>query len=45
MFPAGHKDGDATDFDGGRTAADIVTWAKDKLAENVPPPEVYQVII
>lgn len=43
MFPAGKKDGEAEDFDGGRTASDIVQWALDKLAENVPPPELKEV--
>lgn len=43
MFPGGKKDGESSDYDGGRTSSDIVTWALDKLAENVPPPEVVQV--
>ncbi len=43
MFPAGKKDGEATDYDGGRTASDIVAWALDKVAENIPPPEVLEV--
>lgn len=43
MFPSGKKDGDSVEFDGGRTADDIVAWALDKLAENVPPPEVIEV--
>jgi len=43
-FPAGKKDeSDATDYDGGRTSGDIVNWAMDKLAENVPAPEPIQV--
>lgn len=42
MFPGGKKDGESSDYDGGRTSSDIVTWALDKLAENVPPPEVVQ---
>jgi protein disulfide-isomerase A6 len=42
LFPGGKKDGEAVDYDGGRTASDIVQWATDKLAENVPPPEVHQ---
>nr|XP_023011529.1 protein disulfide-isomerase A6 homolog [Leptinotarsa decemlineata] len=32
------------DYDGGRTASDIVNWALDKLAENIPAPEVTQII-
>ena len=43
-FPAGKKD-DAQEYDGGRTSSDIVQWALDKFAENVPPPEVYEVSI
>lgn len=43
MFPAGEKDGDAVDYSGGRTADDIVTWALEKVAENVPAPEVLEV--
>ena len=42
-FPAGKKDGDANDYDGGRTASDIVSWAMEKYGENIPPPEVKQV--
>lgn len=40
MFPAGKKDGESVEFDGGRTSDDIVAWALDKLAENVPAPDV-----
>ncbi|KAL5018533.1 hypothetical protein ScPMuIL_004255 [Solemya velum] len=43
MFPSGKKDGDVVDYDGGRTSSDIVSWSKDKLAANIPPPEVVQV--
>jgi hypothetical protein len=28
------------DYEGGRTAGDIVRWAEEKAAENVPAPEV-----
>lgn len=42
MFPAGEKDGDAVDYSGGRTSDDIVTWALEKVAENVPAPEVLE---
>jgi len=42
MFPSGKKDG-AEDYEGGRTSSDIVSFALDKLAENVDPPEVVQV--
>ncbi|XP_041360627.1 protein disulfide-isomerase A6 homolog [Gigantopelta aegis] len=44
MFAAGKKDDGAVDYDGGRTASDIISWAKDKLAENVPPPDVYELV-
>ncbi|GAB6018890.1 Protein O-glucosyltransferase 2 [Chamberlinius hualienensis] len=43
-FPAGKKDGTEVDYDGGRTASDIVQWATEKVTENVPPPEVHQII-
>ncbi|XP_049873843.1 protein disulfide-isomerase A6 homolog [Pectinophora gossypiella] len=44
FFPAGKKSSDsAEDYNGGRTSSDIVAWAMDKLAENVPPPEIIQV--
>ena len=42
-FPGGKKDGEAEEYDGGRTGSDIVNWALEKHAQNVPPPEVYQV--
>lgn len=43
-FPAGKKSSsDATEFDGGRTASDVVTWALDKYHENLPAPDVKQV--
>jgi len=31
------------DYEGGRTASDIVRWAEEKFAENVPAPEVKQI--
>ena len=46
MFPAGKKDAsDAVEFDGGRNSDSIVAWALDKLAENVPPPDVLEVCV
>ena len=42
MFPGGKKDG-AEEYEGGRTASDIVAFALDKVSENVPAPEVLQV--
>lgn len=44
VFSQGKKDGDSMEYDGGRTSGDIVSWAIDKLAANIPPPEVKQVI-
>uniref|UniRef100_A0A7G3AUH1 Protein disulfide-isomerase A6 homolog n=1 Tax=Lutzomyia longipalpis TaxID=7200 RepID=A0A7G3AUH1_LUTLO len=45
FFPGGKKDRDsARDYDGGRTSSDIVSWALDKYAENVPAPEVYELL-
>ena len=43
MFPAGKKDGEHSDYDGGRTSNDIVTWALDKVADSIPAPELIQV--
>ncbi|KAI4501762.1 hypothetical protein M0802_003097 [Mischocyttarus mexicanus] len=44
-FSLGKKDADSVqDYDGGRTSTDIVNWALDKLAENVPAPEVVQIV-
>lgn len=43
FFPAGMKDGEAEDYDGGRTASDIVSWALEKVAESAPPPELVQI--
>lgn len=31
------------EYDGGRTSSDIVNWSLEKLAENVPAPEVMQI--
>lgn len=43
-FGPGKKDSSsAVDYDGGRTADAIVNWALQKLAENVPAPDVEQV--
>jgi len=41
VFPAGAKSFDSVeDFQGGRTARDIVAWALDKHAESIDPPEI-----
>ena len=42
LFPAGVKDGEAAEYDGGRTSSDIVAWALEKLTESVPPPELVE---
>jgi protein disulfide-isomerase A6 len=34
----------AEEFDGGRTASDIVQWATNKVAENAPAPEVVELL-
>jgi protein disulfide-isomerase A6 len=45
-FPPGMKDASsASEYSGGRTGSDIVNWALDMLAENVPAPEVKQVFL
>lgn len=45
FFGGGKKDThSARDYDGGRTASDIVSWALEKYAENVPAPELFEVI-
>ncbi|CAH1153384.1 unnamed protein product [Phaedon cochleariae] len=43
FFAPGAKDS-PVDFDGGRTSSDIVNWALDKLAENIPAPELVQIV-
>jgi len=43
LFPAGApKSGDADDYEGGRTASDIVAYMEEKALESAPPPEVHQ---
>jgi protein disulfide-isomerase A6 len=45
FFAPGKKSSDSvSDYDGGRIANDIVTWSLEKLAENVPAPEVVEII-
>eukprot|EP00095_Tigriopus_kingsejongensis_P004694 snap_masked-scaffold276_size226481-processed-gene-0.2 protein:Tk04694 transcript:snap_masked-scaffold276_size226481-processed-gene-0.2-mRNA-1 annotation:"probable protein disulfide-isomerase a6" len=41
-FPSGAKSS-PEEYDGGRTADDIVNWALERVTENVPAPEVVQV--
>lgn len=42
-FPAGAKL-DAEEYDGGRTASDIVAWAESKLEEFAEPPEIKELL-
>lgn len=45
FFGAGEKSvSDAQEYDGGRTTSDIVNWAMNKAAENLPPPELKQAV-
>ncbi len=41
-FPSGAKKG-PEEYDGGRTADDIVSWAMDRYEVNIDPPEVVEV--
>ena len=41
-FPAGTKN-TPQDYDGGRTADDIVAWANERHEVNLPPPELVQI--
>lgn len=44
-FPPGKKTrSSAENYEGGRTSSDIVTFALDKLAENIEPPEIKQIV-
>ncbi|CAL8096265.1 unnamed protein product [Calicophoron daubneyi] len=43
FFPAGPKKGDPTEYDGGRTADDIVRWATDKSDALIPAPELLEI--
>lgn len=42
MFAAGSTE--AQDYEGGRTASDIIAWAMERVGENVPAPEVVQLV-
>ena len=45
VFNAGAKNADSVeDYQGGRTASDIIQFALDKLAESIEPPEVLQIV-
>jgi protein disulfide-isomerase A6 len=39
---AGKKTGTAEDYEGGRTASDIVQYGEEEYMKNLPPPEVLQ---
>ena len=42
-FPAGRKDhSTAEEYDGGRDASGIISWALGKFAENLPAPEIVE---
>ena len=42
FFPAGKKKS-AEEYNGGRTAEDIINWANEQVQENLPPPELLQI--
>lgn len=43
FFPGGSKDkSSAQEYDGGRTASDIVAWANEKYVVNIPAPDVIE---
>ncbi|XP_050524389.1 protein disulfide-isomerase A6 homolog [Daktulosphaira vitifoliae] len=45
FFPSGTSSSSgAEEYTGGRTSNDIISWALQKHQENVPPPEVFEVI-
>lgn len=45
FFAAGKKTRDSvSDYDGARTASDIVTWALDKYTVNIPAPDIIELI-
>lgn len=45
FFPGGKKSkSDAKEYDGGRTASEIVSWALDKADDMAEAPELYEVV-
>lgn len=45
MFPSGAKSASTVmEYDGPRDASGIVNWATEKLAENLPPPKVSELL-
>ncbi|XP_032597760.1 protein disulfide-isomerase A6 homolog isoform X2 [Drosophila grimshawi] len=44
FFPANtNRASDAQEYNGGRTASEIISWASDKHTENVPAPELTEI--
>ena len=41
FFPGGKKS-QPEEYDGGRTADDIINWGNDKAAASIPPPELLE---
>ncbi|KAK6619580.1 hypothetical protein RUM43_012337 [Polyplax serrata] len=44
LEPGSRSRRDAYEYDGGRTASDIVNWALDRLLQNIAPPKVNQLV-
>ncbi|GLV37609.1 calcium-binding protein 1 [Carabus blaptoides fortunei] len=45
VFASGKKDRNSvSDYNGGRTGNDIVQWALEQLAENIPAPDIIQIV-
>lgn len=46
FFAGGKKSGpsDAQEYDGGRTASDIVAWALEKHVDSIPAPELVEIV-
>lgn len=45
FFASGSKHSDdAVDYDGGRTASEIVAWALERYSDNIKAPDVYEII-
>lgn len=44
-FPPGSTSAsDAVDYEGGRQASDLIAYANSRVAENLPPPELKQLV-
>jgi protein disulfide-isomerase A6 len=44
FFPPGSGKNDAEEYDGGRTADEIIEWAEGKAVATLPPPELTQIV-